>query len=329
MLPARSELADHEVTNQPPPRGDVDLWADDPALAGMVRAMAGDAGHIAAHGAALGREELRAAGREAMRVLPEPRLFDAGGRRLDEVVFHPAYHRLMAEGLGAGYAALAWDGAAGGHVSHAALVYLHNQVEPGTCCPMTMTYAAVPALAADPALAAEWRPKLLSRVYDPAVAPLAEKRGATLGMAMTEKQGGSDVRANATRAVPDGSAYRLYRPQVVLLGADVGRVPHARPGAGRPDLLSGAALAGGRAQRHRAAAAEGQAGQPRQCLVGDRVSRRAGASPRRRGAGGAHDHRDGASYPARHRGGAGRADARGAGRGASLGQPIAAPSSAG
>ncbi|MFC2967845.1 acyl-CoA dehydrogenase family protein [Acidimangrovimonas pyrenivorans] len=210
MLPARSQLSDHEVMNQPPGRGDADLWASDPALSGMAVAMGGDAGLLAARGAALGTAAMRAAGREAMRVLPELRLFDAGGRRLDEVIFHPAYHRMMAEGLGAGYAALPWEGAPGGHVSHAALVYLHNQVEPGSCCPMTMTYAAVPALAASEALAAEWRPKLMARDYDPAVAPLAQKRGATLGMAMTEKQGGSDVRANATRAVPEGGAYRLY-----------------------------------------------------------------------------------------------------------------------
>ncbi len=209
MLPARSRLAGHEVTNQPIPRGDADLWAEDPALSALAAGFGGDAGHLAARGRALGAPDLRAAGREAMRVAPDLRLFDAGGRRLDEVVFHPAYHRLMAEGLGAGYAALPWEGAAGGHVSHAALVYLHSQVEPGTCCPMTMTYAAVPALAADPALAAAWRTKLISRRYDPAVAPLAAKQGATLGMAMTEKQGGSDVRTNATRAEPAGGHYRL------------------------------------------------------------------------------------------------------------------------
>ena len=90
---------------------------------------------------------MRAAGRLANRYPPELRLFDRGGRRLDEVAFHPAYHQLMRFGIGAGYAALAWDGAAGGHVAHAAMVYLMSQVEPGVCCPMTMSYAAVPALA--------------------------------------------------------------------------------------------------------------------------------------------------------------------------------------
>ena len=97
----------------------------------------------------------------------------------------------------------------GGHVTHAAMVYLMSQVEPGVCCPMTMTYAAVPALDADPGLAAVWGPRLTARAYDPAVAPLGAKRAATLGMAMTEAQGGSDLRATATRAEPDGEAWRL------------------------------------------------------------------------------------------------------------------------
>lgn len=209
MLPPRAELPTHDVVNQPPGRGDVDLWATDSALRDHAMAAGADPGHLAARGRALGSADLRAAGREAMRVAPDVRLFDAGGRRLDEVVFHPAYHRLMAEGIGAGYAALPWEGAPGGHATHAAMVYLHNQVEPGTCCPMTMTYAAVPALAADPALSALWRPKLVARTYDPAVAPLAAKAGATMGMAMTEKQGGSDLRANSTRAEPGGDHYRL------------------------------------------------------------------------------------------------------------------------
>ncbi|MDE3079879.1 MAG: acyl-CoA dehydrogenase family protein [Paracoccaceae bacterium] len=209
MLPPRTALPGHEVMNQPQTRGDGDLWASDPALRDGVGAQGGDGAHLAARGRALGTADLRDAGREAMRVVPDLRLFDAGGRRLDEVVFHPAYHRLMAEGIGAGYAALPWEGARGGHVTHAAMVYLHSQVEPGTCCPMTMTYAAVPALDANPEVAALWRPKLLSRSHDPSVAPVAAKSGATLGMAMTEKQGGSDLRANTTTALPADGAYRL------------------------------------------------------------------------------------------------------------------------
>ncbi|QDC08754.1 DNA alkylation response protein [Oceanicola sp. D3] len=210
MLPPRSHLPTHEVTNQPPARGDADLWADDPVLREAVAAAGGQAEALASYGAALGRSEMREAGREANRNPPELVQFDAGGRRLDEVRFHPAYHRLMAASTAAGYAAVAWEGAAGGHATHASMVYLASQVEPGHCCPLTMTYAATPALAATPEIAALWGPKLVSRSYDASIAPVVQKRGATLGMAMTEKQGGSDVRANTTRAESDGAGWRLF-----------------------------------------------------------------------------------------------------------------------
>jgi putative acyl-CoA dehydrogenase len=153
---------------------------------------------------------MREAGRLANRYPPELRVFDRGGRRLDEVAFHPAYHELMRFGTGAGYSAVAWAGDAGGHATHAAMVYLMSQVEPGVCCPMTMTYAAVPALRAEPAVAAAWEPRILAADYDPASRPAEEKRGVTVGMAMTEKQGGSDVRANTTRAERDGEGWRLF-----------------------------------------------------------------------------------------------------------------------
>ena len=199
----RTLQATHEVLNQPamPAR---DPWADDIPLR---RALGQDPG-LAALGAALGSADIRAAAHDAQTRLPELRLFDRSGRRLDEVHFHPGYHRLMALGLTAGYAATAWDGS-GSHLRHAAITYLFSQVEPGVCCPMTMTYAAVPALAADPALAALWRPRLTARAYDPSLRDVAQKGAATMGMAMTEKQGGSDVRANATTAMPDGEHYRL------------------------------------------------------------------------------------------------------------------------
>ncbi len=208
-LPPRSDLPTHEVINQPPPRGDLDLWAGDPALRDHAAAAGADGVHLAAYGARMGRAAMREAGRDANRHPPEPVLFDAGGRRLDEVRFHPAYHRLMSAGIEAGYAALPWEGAKGGHATHAAMVYLTTQVEPGVCCPMTMTYAAVPALRADPRIFEAWVPKLTARVHDGAARPLSRKPGATLGMAMTEKQGGSDVRANTTTARPEGEAYRL------------------------------------------------------------------------------------------------------------------------
>ncbi|WP_170372829.1 acyl-CoA dehydrogenase family protein [Ruegeria arenilitoris] len=206
---ARQSLPTHEVTNQPPERNDVDLWTSDPVLRDCATRAGARAASLAAYGAALGRAETRDAGRDSNLHPPELCLFDRGGRRLDEVRFHPAYHHMMDLSQSAGYAALAWDGAPGGHATHAAMVYLASQVEPGHCCPLTMTYAAVPALAANPELAEIWRPKLTADTYDPAPRPIREKRSATLGMAMTEKQGGSDVRANTTTATRDGDAWRL------------------------------------------------------------------------------------------------------------------------
>lgn len=205
----RSHVATHEVLNQPADRQDQDLWAEDPALICHAGAAGADIAHLAAYGEKLGSAALRQAGLDANRHVPELVGFDRGGRRLDEVRFHPTYHQLMQAGIGAGYAAIAWEGRLGGHATHAAMVYLTSQVEPGVCCPMTMTYAAIPALKADRALFDQWVPKLISRVYDGAAKPLMRKPGATMGMAMTEKQGGSDVRANTTRAERDGDHYRL------------------------------------------------------------------------------------------------------------------------
>jgi putative acyl-CoA dehydrogenase len=210
-LRPRTALGSHAVENQPAEQGDLDLWGGDLPLREAV-ARAGGAGHagaLADFGRSAGSAATRASGRQANRYPPELRAFDRGGRRIDVVEFHPAYHTLMAMGVAAGYPSVAWTAAAAGHVAHAAMVYLLSQVEPGVCCPLTMTYAAVPALRVDRAVAAEWEPRLLSGRYDGADRPAAEKQGATVGMAMTEKQGGSDVRANRTRAEPDGDDWRL------------------------------------------------------------------------------------------------------------------------
>ncbi|WP_375263565.1 acyl-CoA dehydrogenase family protein [Palleronia sp.] len=205
MVKPEDHLSTHEVTNQPARAAPRDPFASDPTLASHAKLQGGNADQLARFGTALsGAWDLAA---EARRVPPEALIFDRHGRRLDEVRFHPAYHDLMSLGLGHGYAALPWSGAAGGHVTHAAMVYLMSGVEPGICCPMTMTYAGVPALAA--AGFADWSAKLSTPAYDRALAPLSDKRAATLGMAMTEKQGGSDVRANSTRAVPEGDQWRL------------------------------------------------------------------------------------------------------------------------
>ncbi len=206
---ARHSLPTHDVHNQPPERGNGNLWTSDPVLREGVARTGGRIEPLESYGQTLGQTELREAGRDANRHPPELRLFDAGGRRLDEVRFHPSYHKVMQTSQSAGYASVAWDGQSGGHVTHAAMVYMASQIEPGHCCPLTMTYASVPALAASDQVSAIWRPKLTARSYDPAVRPIGDKSSATLGMAMTEKQGGSDVRANTTVAARDGEHWRL------------------------------------------------------------------------------------------------------------------------
>jgi len=208
-----ADLDTHEVTNQPPPLEDVNLFTGDQALLDAVR-RAGGAQHearLTALGARCGSAEVIDWGVQANRVPPVLDTHDRYGRRIEEVTFHPAYHQLMALGLEAGLASAAWDGTANGHVLHAAILFLTGQADSGTSCPMTMTYASVPALAVEPGVGASWIEKVRSGRYDPAVRPMPDKTGVTLGMAMTEKQGGSDVRANATRAEPtgEGSWYRL------------------------------------------------------------------------------------------------------------------------
>ncbi|MFZ5747114.1 MAG: acyl-CoA dehydrogenase family protein [Pseudomonadota bacterium] len=203
---ALSELDTHQVFNQPPPFEDVNLYASDRALQDAVTA-AGGASHdarLTALGARVGSAEAIGWGVEANRQVPVLETHDRYGHRIDEVRFHPAYHALMALGLDHGFASAAWDGTPAGHVGHAATLFLTGQVDSGTSCPMTMTYAAVPALRAEPGVAAEWEPRIAAGRYDPAFRPAAEKGGVTIGMAMTEKQGGSDVRANTTRAEPTG-----------------------------------------------------------------------------------------------------------------------------
>lgn len=208
-----ADLDTHEVTNQPPPLEDVNLFTGDRALFDVVRRAGGQKheARLTALGARCGSAEVIDWGVQANRVPPVLDTHDRYGRRIDEVTFHPAYHQLMALGLEAGLASAAWDGTANGHVLHAAILFLTGQADSGTSCPMTMTYASVPALAVEPGVGAAWIEKVRSGRYDPAARPAPDKAGVTLGMAMTEKQGGSDVRANATRAEPTGEDgwYRL------------------------------------------------------------------------------------------------------------------------
>lgn len=198
----------HRVENQPPPFEERDLWADDAVLREAVgREGASDfAPRLAAYGALAGGEVYRL-GFDANRDRPRLRTHDRYGHRIDSVEFHPAYHRLMELAKQHGVAGLSWhEPAPGAHVARAALSYLHHQAEAGTSCPLTMTHAGVAVLRKFPALR-EWADKAAAPHYDPREVPIAGKAGITLGMGMTEKQGGSDVRANATVATPqvDGS----------------------------------------------------------------------------------------------------------------------------
>src|SRR6185436_21156576 len=136
----------------------------------------------------------------ANRYTPELQTHDRTGERLDRVEYHPSYHVLMARGIGAGVHSLAWKRDAGGFAGRAALFYLWNQLEQGTACPMTMTFASIAVFDQSPELAREWRSKVLADACDPEPRPLAHKEAVTIGMAMTEKQGGSDLRAVATAA---------------------------------------------------------------------------------------------------------------------------------
>ncbi|MFJ6985445.1 MULTISPECIES: acyl-CoA dehydrogenase family protein [unclassified Streptomyces] len=196
----------HTVTNQPPPLLGHDVYGTDRALVSAVERhlapeLTGEAhGELSGLGRAAGSAQLREWAFQADEHPPRLRTHDRYGRRVDEVDFHPAWHRLLGKGVGAGLTA-AWT-RPGGHVRRAAGFLVWTQVEAGTCCPLSMTHAAVPALRADPELAAEWEPRLTSTVYERALRPPRLKAGALFGMGMTEKQGGSDVRSVSTAARP-------------------------------------------------------------------------------------------------------------------------------
>ncbi len=202
----------HEVTNQPPPLVGYDAWAGDRVLASASkRAQAGWIEKEAAEmGRLVGTERMQTLADQANRYGPVLKTHDRFGHRIDEVEFHPAYHELMGLAFGAGLHSIAWTAKRdGAFAARATLNYLWNQGEQGISCPVTMTFAGVQVLRNAPALAAEWEPKLTARAYDPRPLPVAQKTGATIGMAMTEKQGGSDLRSNSTVAVRDGGAFLL------------------------------------------------------------------------------------------------------------------------
>lgn len=209
-------FATHEVFNQSPPFEDVDLFAVDRPLVDAVKANGGAAAEreLSQFGKHWGSAAMADRGRIANENTPKLRSFDAKGNRRDQVEFHPAYHELMAHSAHAGVHNSTWtaDGKPAGdaaEVIRAAKFYMASQVETGHLCPITMTRASVAALAMQPDLLARVMPVLSTKSYDPSFVPWWDKRGMTLGMGMTEKQGGTDVRANMTRAVRDGGSYRI------------------------------------------------------------------------------------------------------------------------
>jgi putative acyl-CoA dehydrogenase len=209
LLPRHDAAETHEVTNVSRDLVDYNLYLEDRALREAV-AREGAAwadGELAAFGAMAGSAAHLELGVLANRVPPELDTHDRFGNRVDLVRFHPAYHDLMRSSIEHGLHSSHWtDPGPGAHVARAARFYMQSQVEAGHGCPITMTSAAVPSLRTTPAVAALWEDKVTARVYDPRNVPASQKQGLTVGMAMTEKQGGSDVRANSTRAHAIGAS---------------------------------------------------------------------------------------------------------------------------
>ena len=202
----------HEVANQPPPLTGYDVFGADAALVeALDRHGAGWAGdELHDLGRRAGSFTAQELGRRANENPPALVTHDRYGNRVDRVRYHPAYHELMTTAIGNGLHAAPWaDGRPGAHVARAAKIIVWYQVDGGHICPISMTYSVIPSLRHVPAIAAEWEPRLTSRIYDPTDGPAGAKGGATCGMGMTEKQGGSDVRANTTVAHPIADGYAL------------------------------------------------------------------------------------------------------------------------
>jgi putative acyl-CoA dehydrogenase len=197
----------HEVFNQVPPLDGANLYRLDlPLREWLQRFGAGWARErLDLYGEVAGGT-LMAAGFLANENRPQFASHDRYGHRQDLVTFHPAYHELMRTAVAHGIPSLPWsEPQPGAHVARAGLMYLHNQADAGSSCPLTMTFASVPVLRLQAEIGERWLPKVLAREYDPRDIPVEDKNSATIGMAMTEKQGGTDLRANTTRARPLGA----------------------------------------------------------------------------------------------------------------------------
>jgi putative acyl-CoA dehydrogenase len=209
-------LVTHEVFNQSTPFADVNLFTANKPLQDALAALypAYDRAHFHALGAEVGSQAMQAQARLANLHGPVLHTHDRQGRRVDQVEFHPAYHALMSGALKHGLHGTPWSRPFGAHIERAAAFMLFTELEPSVLCPVSMTYAVTPALRGNSQVAEAWMPKITSTQYDPRFLPVEQKTAVTLGMGMTEKQGGSDVRANTTRAefdadTPWGRAYRI------------------------------------------------------------------------------------------------------------------------
>ncbi len=204
-----TEFDTHEVFNQPPAFEDVNLFTSDTALmaAAAREGASGFEKELAAFGSKLGTAEMFELGRQANVHTPTLHELDRFGQRSNAVEFHPAYHRFMGTSTSAGIHCQSFeaDAAPGAFVARGAKLFLMSQVEGGHICPITMTHAVIPTLEIEPSLARTWLPKIFSRAYDGALKPIDQKAGVTLGMGMTEVQGGTDVRSNTTSAAPEGA----------------------------------------------------------------------------------------------------------------------------
>ena len=213
----RHTFGNHEVANQPPPLVDYNVFEADRPLREAVRREGADwdEERITAVGAYAGSGRAHELGRLANENGPKLRTHDRYGNRVDEVEFHPAWHELLGVAVEHELHSSPWrDPRPGTHVARGAAFMCMSQAEAGIGCPISMTYSVIPALRAQPELAAEWEPRFLSPSYDPRNAPAGDKAGALAGMGMTEKQGGTDVRANTTVARPvngggPGAEYEL------------------------------------------------------------------------------------------------------------------------
>ncbi|OSZ75335.1 isovaleryl-CoA dehydrogenase [Hydrogenophaga sp. IBVHS1] len=198
----------HEVFNQPAPLVDVNLFAVNRPMQAALKfnAPALDTEPLQALGQVVGSGDMQTHARLANVHTPQLKTHSRFGHRIDSVEFHPSYHALMTEAVGAGLHGAPWgEGGENAHQLRAAGFMLFTELEPSVLCPISMSYAVAPALKDNPAIYKDWSPGLTSRVYDPALKLWRDKPGLTMGMGMTEKQGGSDVRANTTRAEPAGS----------------------------------------------------------------------------------------------------------------------------